>query len=102
MKHDVKIFVAQGGHFTYSPSHVRAKKGDTVTFSTTQATQQHFEVVFKDKSPGDKLFLSPGVGNDLITINASPGIYHYAAAIYDSELERVFLDSGCGDVGVEA
>jgi plastocyanin len=98
MNHPVQISVNPNGHFTYSPSHVRAKNGDTVTFTTNPT--QPFEVAFKDKSPGDKLFLSQ-VNNQLTIRVSAAGIYHYAAAIYDSSQGRVFLDSGCGDVGVE-
>jgi plastocyanin len=95
----VTISVNPQGNFTYDPSHLRVKKNDQVTFVSVSGSP--FEVAFKDQSPGDKVFLSPG--NDTLTIspNAANGIYHYATAIYDARQARVFLDSGCGDIGVE-
>ena len=55
--------------------------------------------MFKGLSPGDRITLNNK--NPLLTIDASApnGVYHYAAAI--SVDDEVFLDSGCGDIGVQ-
>ena len=97
--HPVIIAVNAHGDFTYKPSHVRARKGDTLTFSSEG--NKPFEVVFKDHSPGDQLYFSNERPRLQITDDVPHGIYQYAAAVYDPEQRRVFLDSGCGDVGVE-
>jgi plastocyanin len=96
--HPVKITVTPAGDFTYDPSHIRAHKGDTVTFD---AGGKPFEVVFKSYSPGDRLYLSNRSPTLTILKNAQHGIHQYAAAVYDETQNRVFLDSGCGEVGVE-
>ena len=95
------------GDFTYSPTHVRAKPGDTIEFQCGNSNAK-FEVMFKHRTPGDKTHIrhntpknkpSPNApnaghlqcGNDL-------GLYQYAAAISDGN--NVYLDAGCGDIDV--
>jgi plastocyanin len=96
-QHKVQLSVNDKGEFTYSPSFVRVKRGDTITFSTNPG--HHFAVMFKGQSPGNKLSLSDDQPTMTISDNAPNGVYHYAAAI--SVGIKVHLDSGCGDVGVE-
>jgi|SRR5579863_679187 len=81
------------GNFTYNPTHLRAYPGqDTITFD---AGGNQFAVMFKRTSPGDKIH----VHNASASINATNvGVHQYAAAIYVGG--RVFVDGGCGDVGV--
>jgi plastocyanin len=95
--HPVKLSVNKNGEFTYSPSFVRVKHSDTITFSNPDG--HSFAVMFKDQSPGDRLSLSNNDPTMTIDDNASYAVYHYAAAIFDTI--NVHLDSGCGDVGVE-
>jgi len=105
--HPVIITVSSEGEFTYSPTHVRARKGDTVTFD---ALGKPFEVVFKNHSPGKRLYLAKNRHNlddrtaARLTIedHVPNGIYQYAAAVFDEDRGRVYLDSGCGDIGVES
>ena len=89
------IIVVQDGHFTYVPTLLRVKQGDTVEFRSHGS----FEVMFKKQSPGDKLFLTDH--DPILTIDkeAEYAVYHYAAAIQDGQ--HVFLDSACGDIAVE-
>ena len=92
------------GNITYSPSFYRSYFGDTITFQN--ADGDPFEVVFKGNSPGDKLFVSHR--DPTLTIPTASqvpglgiyGLYHYAVAIYKRSEDRVFLDSGCGDIAV--
>ena len=105
--HDVTISVDKNGHFTYKPTDLRASPQDTVSFQTEPADLA-FEVMFKHRSPGDRTHIrqdtredqggsdevAPGhlkCGNDL-------GHYRYGAAIFDGD--HVFIDSGCGSIGV--
>ena len=87
------------GNFTYAPTHVRAKPGDTLTFSSPTGP---FEVMFKHTVPGNHLHLhtggtSPANGVDRTNV-ANRGVHKYAAAVFAAG--RVFIDTGCGDVGV--
>jgi hypothetical protein len=86
------------GNFTYTPTLVRVHHGDTIAFSCPTGP---FELVFKHQSPGDKLFVSTAEPNLTILSSAPYAIYHYAAAVYDPDVDKVFIDAGCGDVGVE-
>ncbi len=95
--HAVTLSVNDKGEFTYAPSFVRVKQGDTITFSNPD--HHSFAVMFKDRSPGDKLSLSDADPTITIDSKAPYAVYHYAAAIYNI---KVHLDSGCGDVGVES
>ncbi len=95
--HAVKLSVDEDGQFTYSPSFVRVKHRDTITFSNDE--HHSFAVMFKDQSPGDRLSLSDLDPTITIDYDAPYAVYHYAAAIFDRT--KVHLDSGCGDVGVE-
>ena len=95
--HPIRLKVNQDGEFTYDPSFVRAKRGETITFSNPD--KHAFAVMFKDRSPGDRLSLSDKHPTLKIDDDAPYAVYHYAAAIFDTI--QVHLDSGCGDVGVE-
>ena len=86
------------GNFTYSPTLVRVHHGDTIAFSCPTGP---FELVFRHQSPGDSLFVSTASPNLTIAQSAPYAIYHYAAAVYDPVTNKVFIDAGCGDVGVE-
>jgi hypothetical protein len=92
--HTVKLIV-QDGNFTYLPTMLRVKEGETVEFQSDGP----FEIMFKERTPGDKLFLSER--DPILTINedAEYAVYHYAAATHDGV--HVFLDSACGDIAVE-
>jgi hypothetical protein len=96
----IKIEVDSQGNFTYSPSHLRVQREDTVNFVCPTGP---FEVVFRDQSPGDKLFISSNDPNPSLEISehAPYRIYHYAAAVYNPSASRVFIDAGCGDIGVD-
>ena len=98
--HPVELTL-DNGNLTYDPSFLRVRRGDTVTFSTPGPGA--FEVMFKGQSPGNKLFCSNTDPTIKINGNAAIGVYQYAAAITNGNGEghRVFLDSGCGDIGVE-
>ena len=97
---NVKITVDNKGNFTYDPSFVRVTHGDHIAFSLTNPSHLHFEVIFKERTPGDKLYLWEGDNTLEIEEDAPYGLYHYAAAVYTGS--RVFMDSGCGDVGVQS
>ena len=93
--HTVTLTVDANGNFTYSPTLLRVEHGDTVQFDYAG----HFEIMFKERTPGDKLFLWQD--DSLLTIreDAEYAVYHYAAAVKRGN--RVFLDSACGDIAVE-
>jgi len=105
--YDITISVDTDGHFTYKPTDLRASPHDTVSFKTEPANQA-FEVMFKHRSPGDRTHIShktpqdrgsvSGVKQGHLECGVVPGHYKYAAAIYDGS--NVFLDSGCGSIGV--
>ena len=97
---EIKLEVDGQGNFTYSPSHLRVHREDTVNFVCPTGP---FEVVFRGHSPGDKLFVSSNDQNQILEISehAPYGIYHYAAAIYRPSDNRVFIDASCGDIGVD-
>jgi plastocyanin len=97
--HEVELSVNESGEFTYDPSFVRVKRGDTVTFGNPNG--HSFAVMFKDQSPGNKLSLSDRDPTITIDSDAPYAVYHYAAAVFDGNKGRVHLDSGCGDIGVE-
>lgn len=91
------------GDFTYAPTHVRARPGETITFTSPTGP---FEVMFKKTTPGDKVHLHnprpadpPDVYANKMTVNVR-GVHQYAAAVYDPAGNQVFIDTGCGDVGV--
>ena|SRR2546422_202797 len=92
----VTITVTKTGDFTYDPTLLRVGRRQRVKFVCPSGP--HFEVMFKDQSPGDDLFLSES--NRILTIrpDAPYGVYHYSAAVYNGN--RVFIDSACGDIGV--
>lgn len=96
--HSVELRINGDGEFTYDPSFVRVKRGHTITFCNPDG--HSFAVMFKDRSPGDKLTLSNLNPKLKIQKDAPYGVYHYAAAI--SDMKELYLDSGCGDVGVES
>ncbi len=96
----VKITVDDKGNFTYDPSFIRVTYEDRITFTLTNSSHQHFEVIFKERTPGDKLYLWEGDRTLKIEQDAPYGLYHYAAAVFTGS--RVFMDSGCGDVGVQS
>ena len=98
-RHKIRITVGPTGNFTYAPSHLRAKRGDILIFSSDG--NKPFEVMFKSHSPGDKLYLSNDCPEMPVRDDIPYGIYRYAAAVWDEARKRVFLDSGCGEVGVE-
>lgn len=84
------------GNFTYTPTHLNATQGDKITFD---AGGSQFAVMFKRSSPGDKIHLRNPAGAGEDTVDATNiGVHQYAAAIYVGG--RVFVDGGCGDVGV--
>src|SRR5262249_4250690 len=98
------------GNFTYIPSHYRAVAGEKIKFRCAQGP---FEVMFKSRTPGDQLVLCDE--NPTLTITktleggpneyANYGLYHYSAAVAvvprgRRGKVRVYLDSGCGDIGV--
>ena len=97
--HEVELSVNESGEFTYDPSFVRVKRGDTVTFGNPKG--QSFAVMFKDQSPGNRLSLSDRDPTIKINHDAPYAVYHYAAAVFDGNKGQVHLDSGCGDIGVE-
>jgi hypothetical protein len=92
--HVVTLTVDTNGNFTYSPTLLRADQGETIRFQCVG----HWEIMFKEKSPGDRLFLWHD--DSLLTIreDAEYAVYHYAAAV--NRGDRVFLDSACGDIAV--
>jgi hypothetical protein len=99
---NIRIQVDENGNFTYTPSFLRARLGDTITFTC----DDQFEVMFKDRSPGDRFFFSEQDATlqlppmDAAISTQVVGMYHFAAAVYSHRAKRVFLDSGCGDIGV--
>jgi plastocyanin len=97
--HPVTLKINENGEFTYDPSFVRVKRRDTVTFSNPDG--HAFAVMFKDRSPGNKLSLSNQDPTITIDDDAPYAVYHYAAAISNAVKGTIHLDSGCGDVGVE-
>src|SRR5690349_5669747 len=100
----ITISCDNDGNITYSPSFYRSHFGDTITFYNPDGDP--FEVVFKGESPGDSLFVShcsPTLNIPTASQMAAYGkyqLYHYAAAVYKKGVDRVFLDSGCGDIAV--
>jgi plastocyanin len=94
--HKIEITIDEKGNFTYCPTFLRVLPGDEITFKYLSG--DHFEVVFKEKSPGDRLYLWEGDPKMKIREDAEYAIYHYAAAGFTCN--RVFLDSACGDIGV--
>jgi plastocyanin len=83
------------GDFTYTPTHVRAKPGDTITFSCPTGP---FAVMFKHTAPGKHVHLHAVGGASSQTSADSRGVHQYAAAIFAAG--RVYVDGGCGDIGV--
>jgi hypothetical protein len=105
--YEITISVDASGNFTYSPTDLRAAPNDTVSFRTASAGCA-FEVMFKHRTPGNRTHIRQNTpedqgggggaraghlkcGNDL-------GHFKYGAAIYDGT--NVFVDSGCGSIGV--
>jgi hypothetical protein len=103
--HTIKIAVDASGNFTYTPTHLRAKKNETINFDT-DPTGGNFEVMFKDRTPGDRIHINkntqknkgPAGNMGHLQCTNDAGVYQYAAAVYDGT--NVFIDAGCGDVGV--
>jgi hypothetical protein len=100
------------GNFTYIPSHYRAERGEQITFKCDQGP---FEIMFQSRTPGDRLYICDESPTITITGSqegaaaneyASYGLYHYSAAVAVLPRDRrhgkvrVYLDSGCGDIGV--
>src|SRR5882724_11907012 len=61
--HTVTLTVDAKGNFTYSPTLLRVEPGDTIQFDY----DGHFEIMFKERTPGDKLFLWQD--DSILTIN---------------------------------
>lgn len=97
--HSITIAInPESGNFTYSPSALRAKPGDEITFKA-EAPITHFEIVFNVRSPSEtQLYFSHRFPKLTIDRNADIGTYHYAVAVFTGD--RVFIDSECGQVGV--
>ena len=105
--YDVTISVDQNGNFTYSPTDLRAVPNDTVSFKTDPPGQL-FEVMFKHRTPGNRTHIRQDTPEDQVTGVGLPkghlkcgndlGQYKYGAAIYDGT--HVFVDAGCGHIGV--
>src|SRR5438874_13621526 len=85
--HKVTLIVDAKGNFTYSPTMLRVKPLDTIEFEY----DGEFEVMFKERTPGNKLALWQNDSMLTIKANAEYAVYHYAAAVRKGE--RVFLDS---------
>jgi len=94
--HTVKLMVDGKGNFTYHPTLLRVRPGDTIQFDY----DGHWEIMFKERTPGNKLFLWQDDSILTINANAEYAVYHYAAAVKKGN--RVFLDSACGDIAVES
>ena len=101
--HDITISVDANGNFTYSPSDLRAAPNDTVSFKTAPAGLK-FEVMFKHRTPGDRTHIRDtnpqDRGGGHLQCRNDPGHYKYGAAIYDPVTNQVFIDAGCGHIGV--
>jgi len=110
--HTIRIRVTESGNFTYDPTHLRAHAGDTIDFQYTDSSGYpgHFEVMFKDRSPGSRTHISnrtprdKGPADDTdnrgqLQCNGQFGLFQYAAAVFDGK--QVFIDVGCGDIGVD-
>ncbi|PYT19325.1 MAG: hypothetical protein DMG59_00715 [Acidobacteria bacterium] len=89
------------GNFTYTPTHIRVVFTDVKTSCVLEfktPNDEPFEVMFKDRTPGNKMHLNER-DRDLTITNETPaGLYPYAAAL--SVKGRTFIDVGCGDISV--
>jgi hypothetical protein len=107
--YDILISVDQSGNFTYSPTDLRAAPNDTVSFITAPRNGPPgpaFEVMFKHRTPGDRTHIRQDTQEDQqggarpghLRCGPALGHYKYGAAIFDGA--HVFVDSGCGSIGV--
>jgi hypothetical protein len=109
--YDVTISVDQYGNFTYSPTDLRAAPDDTVSFITAPRggpPGPKFEVMFKHRTPGNRTHIRHDTAEDQgggggasaghLKCGNDLGQYKYGAAIYDGT--HVFIDAGCGHIGV--
>jgi hypothetical protein len=106
--YDITLSVDKKGNFTYSPTHLRARPNDTVSFVTSPAGLK-FEVMFKNRSPGNRTHIRHDTPQDQggeddvrpgqLECGDDYGLFKYAAAIFDGT--NVFIDTGCGDIGVD-
>lgn len=103
----ITISVDVDGNFTYSPTHLRAAPNDTVSFATSPAGLK-FEVMFQNRTPGNRTHIrhntqenqggGGGTAPGHLKCGNDPGLYKYATAVFDGT--NVFIDTGCGDIGV--
>jgi hypothetical protein len=92
--HTVTLSVDEHGNFTFAPTLLRVDQGESIQFNCAGS----FEVMFKERSPGNRLYLWEGDSILTIDPDAEYAVYHYAAAIKKGD--RVFLDAACGDIAV--
>ena len=101
--HTISLYVDSSGNFAYLPKLYRAYGGEEITFKCLNGTP--FEVVFKDQTPGDKLYLSdqdPTITINDYEDNSNYRVFEYCCAI-DTTVDgkpRVFLDATSGSIGV--
>jgi plastocyanin len=110
--HQITISADANGNFTYSPSTLNARIGDTVSWSSEKGP---FGISFMDQTPFQKVSYSSKENEqkqhhiDPVQIKQNTiGHHHYAVAVAiagpPGPLERpttqIMLDSGCPDIVV--
>jgi plastocyanin len=105
--YNIQISVDEKGNFTFQPTTLRVRGGDTVTWSSNDG---EFSIMFVDGTPfegtqdGSEVdamdtFGGNGSRSTPLTIKrGAQGHFHYAASV--NTPRRVYLDAGCPEIVV--